>query len=127
MQNFFDEDLCIIILSNNESINQYRLGNAISDILHHIDVEDPVNYKEIPLDISTIKRCCGTYLEDKIEVEFLNGKLYFTRFSGNLHIEIYPVEEGEFVRRYFDQIQPYRIVENEKGEMSFFGFVRKDS
>jgi CubicO group peptidase (beta-lactamase class C family) len=127
MQNFFDEDLCIIILSNNEAINQYRLGNAISDILHHVDVDAPVKHKEIPLDISTIKTYCGTYLQDKIEVEFLNGKLYFTRFAGNLHIEIYPVGEGKFVRRYFDQIHPYRIVEDEKGEMSFFGFVREDS
>jgi len=26
MQDYFDEDICIIILSNNEAINQYRLG-----------------------------------------------------------------------------------------------------
>jgi len=39
MQNYFEEDICVIILSNNEAINQYRLGNALSDILHHVDVD----------------------------------------------------------------------------------------
>lgn len=58
-------------------------------------------------------------------IEF--GKLYFVRFSGNLHIEIYPIGEGRFVRRYFDQIEPYRIVEDEHGEMTFFGYVRNKS
>lgn len=125
MQNFFDEDICIIILSNNEAINQYRLGNAISDILHHVEVAAPTKHKEVPINESQLKKYCGTYLKDKIEVEFLNGKLYFTRFSGNLHIEIYPVDEGKFARRYFDQIHPYSIVENEDGKMAFFGYMRK--
>ncbi|EKS8377543.1 beta-lactamase family protein [Bacillus cereus] len=125
MQDFFDEDICIIILSNNEAINQYRLGNAISDILHHINVVAPTKHKELPINERKLKKYCGTYLKDKIEVKFLNGKLYFTRFSGNLHIEIYPVGEGGFVRRYSDQIYPYSIVENENGKMSFFGYERK--
>ena len=125
MQDFFDEDICIIILSNNEAINQYRMGNAISDILHHVDVVAPTKHKELPINESKLKKYCGTYLKDKIEVKFLNGKLYFTRFSGNLHIEIYPVGEGGFVRRYSDQIYPYSIVENENGKMSFFGYKRK--
>lgn len=46
MQNFFDEDICIIILSNNESINQYRLGNAISDILHDVVIDTPTKFNE---------------------------------------------------------------------------------
>ena len=33
-QYFFEDDLCIIILSNNESLNQYRLGESIADILY---------------------------------------------------------------------------------------------
>lgn len=126
MQNFFDEDLCIIILSNNEAINQYRLGNAISDIMHHVETDGPVIHKKIPLKESQLKKYCGTYLKDKIEIEFINDKLYFTRFSGNLHIEIYPVGEGRFVRKYFDQVHPYSIVKNENGELSFFGYVKSN-
>ncbi|MDN4607831.1 serine hydrolase domain-containing protein [Sporosarcina highlanderae] len=124
MQSFFDEDICIIILSNNEAINQYRLGNAISDILHHVNGAPPTKHKEIPIEECQLKKYCGTYLKDRIEVEFINGKLYFTRFAGNLHIEIYPVGEGKFVRRYYDQIEPYNIVEMENGKMSFFGYEK---
>ncbi|MCM3710219.1 serine hydrolase domain-containing protein [Sporosarcina luteola] len=125
MQNFFDEDICIIILSNNEAINQYKLGNSISDILHHVDVAAPTKHQEIQIKESQLEKYCGTYLKDKIEVEFINGRLYFTRFAGNLHIEIYPVGEGKFVRRYYDQIAPYRIAENENGKISFFGYFKE--
>ena len=124
MQDFFDEDICIIILSNNESINQYRLGNAITDILHDIDVPAPTKLKEASIGKSSLKEYCGTYLKDKITIEYINGKLYFTRFCGNLHIEIYQVGEGEFVRRYFDQINPYRITKNENNQMVFFGYAK---
>ncbi|WP_432360060.1 serine hydrolase domain-containing protein [Sporosarcina sp. UB5] len=125
MQSFFDEDICIIILSNNEAINQYRLGNAISDILHHVEVAAPTKHKELHYCESELDKYCGTYLKDKIDVELINGKLYFTRFAGNLHIEIYPVGEGKFARKYYDQIHPYSIIENENGEMSFFGYIKK--
>jgi CubicO group peptidase (beta-lactamase class C family) len=124
MQDYFDEDICIIILSNNESINQYRLGNAISDILHYVDVDEPTKHEEFPINESKLKDYCGTYLKDKIQIELINGKLYFTRFSGNLHIEIYPVGEGRFARRYFEQSHPYSIAENENGKMTFFGYVK---
>lgn len=125
MQNFFDEDTCMIILSNNDTINQYRLGHAISDILHHVEVTAPTKHKEVPMNESQLEKYCGVYLKNKIEVERIHGKLYFTRFSGNLHIEIYPVGEGKFARRHTDQIDPYRIVEKENGEVSFFGFKKK--
>lgn len=125
MQHYYDEDICIIILSNNEGSNQYRLGNAISDILHQVEVEAPARHKEIPISVNRLKPYCGTYLKDKILVELINEKLYFTRYAGNHHIEIYPAGEGIFARRYSDQIHPYRIAKNAEGEMTFFGY-RKD-
>ncbi|RKN70642.1 serine hydrolase domain-containing protein [Paenibacillus ginsengarvi] len=125
VQHFFDEDLCIIILSNNETIHQYRLGQAIADILHHVEVEAPVRHKEVPMSESELEMYCGTYLKRKIEVEVHSGKLIFTRFAGNLHIELYPVGEGEFVRRHSDQLHPYKIKRNEKGELTFFGYTRE--
>lgn len=126
MQNYFDEDICIIILSNNESINQYRLGNAISDILHNIDIDVPVKPKEVEMSESSLKEYCGTYLKDKIEIELIDGKLYFTRFCGNLHIELYPVGYGLFARRYFDQLNPYSITRNQDGQLSFFGYTKNN-
>ncbi|MWC29182.1 serine hydrolase [Paenibacillus sp. MMS18-CY102] len=128
MQNYFDEDSCIIILSNNEAINQYKLGNAISDILHDVEVAVPTKQREFPINESELKEYyCGTYLKDKIKVELINRKLYFTRFRGNLHIEIYPVNKGQFVRRHYDQNHPYSIIENEHGEMTFFGYAKDNS
>ncbi|RAP76784.1 serine hydrolase domain-containing protein [Paenibacillus montanisoli] len=127
VQHDFDEDICIIILSNIEAIDQYRLGNAISDILHGVDADVPTKHEEVPVNQSLLKTYCGTYLKDKIELELINGKLYFTRFSGNFHTEIYPVGEGRFARRYSDQIQPYTIAANENGHMMFFGFIKEEN
>lgn len=31
---YFDEDLCILIMTNTESVDQYRLGSSIGEILH---------------------------------------------------------------------------------------------
>lgn len=127
MQNFFAEDLCIIILSNNEAIDQYRLGNSISDILHHVDVANPEKHHEFPMSKKKLQEYVGAYLKDKIEIEFVNSKLYLTRFSGNLHIEIYPVGEGRFVRRYSDQTHPYVIDTNDNGIMTFFGYPKSET
>ncbi|MCR8659245.1 serine hydrolase domain-containing protein [Paenibacillus endoradicis] len=126
VQHYYDEDICINILSNNEAIDQYRLGNAMSNILHQVDVDVPTKYEELSINENKLKEYCGTYLKDKIEVEFINGKLYFTRFAGNLHIEIYPIGEGRFVRRHSDQIHPYIITENDNGKMTFFGYQKDD-
>jgi hypothetical protein len=126
VQYYFGEDTSVIILSNNEAIHQYRLGQAISDILHDVDVPDPSKPEEVTMDESKLREYCGTYLKDKIEVEMMDGKMYFTRFAGNIHIEIYPVGEGKFMRRYADKIDPYRITENGKGEKMFFGYAKKE-
>jgi hypothetical protein len=124
MQDFFDEDLCIIILSNNESVNQYRLGDSISDILHGIDKKLTEKMAETQMSDEDIKNYCGTYLEGKIKVEEINGKLYFTRFKGKLHIELYPVGKGKFARRYEEQVNPYNIIEGDDGIPQFFGYKK---
>lgn len=124
MQNFFDEDLCIIILSNNESINQYRLGNAIADILHNVEVELPLRYEEFKLSKEEIEKYCGIYLKDRIKIELINDKLYFTRFKDSLHIELYPVGQDKFVRRYFDQQKPYIITYDGNGLPQFFCYSK---
>ncbi len=122
MQNFFDEDLYIIILSNNESVNQYKLGDSISDILHGRDKRTPEKMDEVPINDEDREKYCGTYLEGKIRLEQINGKLYFTRFKENLHIEVYPVGKGKFARRYSEQREPYNLTEAEDGIPQFFGY-----
>lgn len=124
MQHFYAEDLSIIILSNNEGINQYRLGHALADILHQVEVEPPARHPELQLSESSLRAYCGTYLADKIQIELIDGRLYFTRFTGNVHIELYPVGEGEFVQRHYDQLHAYKITENAQGEKIFLGYTR---
>ncbi|WP_330370915.1 serine hydrolase domain-containing protein [Lachnoclostridium phytofermentans] len=127
IQNFFDENLCIIILSNNESLNQYKFGDSISDMLHNIDKKIPEKLVEIPISAEDKIKYCGTYLEGKIKVEEINGKLYFTRFKGNLYIEIYHVGNGRFARRYQEQINPYVLAEGDDGIPQFFGYRKVSS
>lgn len=124
IQSYFDEDISIIILSNNESMNQYRVGHAISDIIHGVDVEPPTKHKEQPILEHKLEKYCGTYIKNKIEVAYIDGKLYFKRFASNMHIELYPVGGSSFARRYYDQLHPYEFKENENGEMTFLGYIR---
>ena len=42
-QYYFDEDICIIIISNTESIDQYRFGNGIAAIIHN--KQAPVSHR----------------------------------------------------------------------------------
>ncbi len=122
IRHIFDEELCIIILSNNECINQYKLGNAISDIMHGVDVAAPAKLQEIRLSQRELESYCGTYKTNKIQIELIEGKLYFTRFKGNLHIEIYPVGKDRFTRRYYDREEPYRITYDRHHKPQFFGY-----
>lgn len=124
MQDFFEEDLCILILSNNDAVNQYKLGNSVSDILHGIDHKNTEKIEEVPISEADSKRYCGTYLEGKIKIETRNGKFYFTRFQDNLHIELYPVGEGKFARRYSEQENPYHITIADDGIPRFFGYKK---
>lgn len=56
MQNYFEDDICIIILSNAESLNQYRLGNAIADILYGKDVNASLRLDEYPVSITELDK-----------------------------------------------------------------------
>ena len=124
MQSFFDEDICIIILSNNESVDQYSLGNCISDILHNVEVDIPSEHKELSLTENELKRYCGIYLKGKVEIELINGKLYFVRFNNSLNIELYPTGQNQLSRRFFDQKNPYTFSFDNQGLPYFFGYKK---
>lgn len=124
MQNFFDEDICIIILSNNECINQYKLGNAITNILHGIKPDDMKLYKEIVLDEKFASEYEGIYLDGKIQLSRINDRWYFVRFNGNLHISIYPIGNHQFMSRFQDRMQPYSLYCCDDGIFEFFGYKK---
>lgn len=72
-QYYFDEDICIIVISNTESLDQYRFGNGIAAILHN--KQAPVSYRpeEIFLPPEELEKYTGTYLPGKIHIEQKTG------------------------------------------------------
>ena len=85
----FKDDQCIVILSNTESISQYRLSRDITDILSGKRPEHPKKPEEIRAGEEYLQRFAGTYLPGKISMTVKNGKLYLVRENQNIHIEPY--------------------------------------
>ena len=102
-QYFFEDDVCIIILSNNESLNQYRLGACIADILYGNEPKPAVRPDEVPVSEEELRKFTGTYLPGRIHIEVKNGKLYLVRVNQNIHIELYCIGPDTFIRRHEEQ------------------------
>lgn len=123
-QYFFEEDLCIIILSNTEALDQYRLGNGIAAILHNEPAQNSRRPPEVPLPPEALQRYTGTYLPGKIQIEEKNGKLYLVRVNQNIHIELYCVGEHSLMRRHEEQSVPHRLLQDGAANPSVWGYER---
>lgn len=126
MQSFFEDDTCIIILSNNDFTNQNRLGDSISELIFTAKTAAPGKLPEIELDETLAKKYEGVYLDKKIELRRYHGAWEFVRFDGNLHIAIYPVGNHQFSCKWREQFKPYTLTESEDGVFEFFGFKKKE-
>lgn len=123
-QYFFDEDICIIILSNTEALDQYRLGNGIAAILHNEPAQHSRRPEEVPLPPEALQKYTGTYLPGKIQIQEKNGKLYLVRVNQNIHIELYCVGEHSFVRRHEEQSVPHKLIQDGAATPSVWGYER---
>ena len=121
-QYFFEDDICIIILSNNESLNQYRLGEDIADILYGKEPNHTVKPDEVPVSAEDLQRFTGTYLPGKIHIEVKNGKLYLVRVNQNIHIELYCVGPNTFMRRYEEQNNPHTLLPEGSNVPAVWGY-----
>ena len=121
-QYYFDEDLCIIIISNTESLDQYRFGNGIATILHNGQVSFSQRPKEILMPPEELEKYTGTYLAGKIQIEQKNGKLYLVRVNQNIHIELYCVGKDRFQRRYEEQQTAYKFIAEGDSVPSIWGY-----
>ena len=121
-QYYFDEDLCIIIISNTESLDQYRFGNGIAAILHNGQASFSQRPKEILMPPEELEKYTGTYLAGKIQIEQKNGKLYLVRVNQNIHIELYCVGKDCFQRRYEEQQTAYKFIEEGDRVPSIWGY-----
>ncbi|MDE5950256.1 MAG: beta-lactamase family protein, partial [Acetatifactor sp.] len=125
-QYFFDEDICILILSNTESLDQYRLGNALAAILHGEQPPHSRRQEEIPLTPEELQQYVGIYLPGKIQIELRDGKLYLVRVNQNIHIELYCVGKHQFKRRCEEQQQIHTLLSEGEHEPSVWGYKRRN-
>lgn len=126
MQNFFDEDICIIVLSNIECGNHYKVGNAIAEILFTGETKKPEKLPKVNLSEEELSKYEGVYLKNKIVLQKTKDGLEFLRFNGEYVISLYPVGNHKFARKWFDQTAPYTLKEYEDGRFEFFGYKQKE-
>lgn len=124
-QYYFDEDLCIIIISNTESIDQYRFGNGIAAILHNEQVAASHRPTEILLPPEDLEKYTGTYLPGKIQIEQKNGRLYLVRVNQNIHIELCCVGKDSFKRRCEEQQTIHKLISEGSSRPSVWGYGLK--
>lgn len=124
-QDFYDDDICIVVLSNLECGNNYHIGNAIAEILFTGQTEEPKRIPEVELDRSALSKYEGTYYKDKIVLELGKEGLEFARFNGDVHYLLYPAGKNKFAKKWYGQTNPYELEECEDGNYKFFGFKKK--
>lgn len=92
---FVDDDLCIIVLSNNQS-NVDFISIGLADILFNVPVELPYMHKEVKIDPSLLDRYVGKYTAFlTLVVIKKDGKLYRHR-DGTPDIELKPESATKF-------------------------------
>lgn len=124
-QDFYDEDICIVILSNSECGNNYHIGNAIAEIIFTGETEEPKRIPEVKIDREELSKYEGVYYKDKIALELGEEGLEFVRFNGEVHYLLYPAGKNKFAKKWFAQTKPYELVEGEDGSYKFFGFTKE--
>ena len=121
-QYFFEDDVCIIILSNNESLNQYRLGEDIADILFGKEPKHTARPDEVPVSEEDLRKFTGTYLPGKIRIELKDGKLYLVRVNQNIHIELYCIGPNTFIRRHEEQSYTHNLLPEGTEKPAVWGY-----
>ena len=123
-QYYFDEEICIIILANTDTLNQYRFGNALAAIMHGDRPQISCKPKELFIPPDELEQYTGTYLPGKIHIEEKSGKLYLVRVNQNIHIELYCVGTHQFMRWYEEQEKPHELIPKGDTIPSVWGYER---
>jgi CubicO group peptidase (beta-lactamase class C family) len=92
---FFKDDMCIVVLSNNES-NVDFIAIALAEILFDKEVQFPYIHKEVKINPAVLERYTGKYNGGlNFELIVRDGKLYRHR-PGFPDIEMKPESETKF-------------------------------
>lgn len=105
---YVERNSSIIVLSNNSSAGSdiYKIKRDINSILLGLEVEFPVEKKEIVLDIDTLDSLTGTYeVAPGIQFDITReGSHLYAKYTGQDRYEIYAESENRFF---------YKVVEAE--------------
>ena len=110
------------ILSNNESLNQYRLGEGVAGILYGKEPKHAVQPEEVPVSEEDLRKFTGTYLPGKIHIEMKNGTLYLVRVNQNIHIELYCIGPNTFIRRHEEQSYTHNLLPEGAEKPAVWGY-----
>jgi CubicO group peptidase (beta-lactamase class C family) len=121
----FEQDLSIIILSNNSLGNQYKIANSLCDLIFTGSTESPQTWQEVTLTEDEIAMYEGIYIHHKLELRYCEGRWSLVRFNGELCIPVIPVGNHQFLRIDYDQYTPYTLIPSEGGEMTLWGYSKK--
>jgi CubicO group peptidase (beta-lactamase class C family) len=124
IQYFFDEDVCMIVMANQECGNHYRIGDAIRNIYFENKYNSPQRIAETALTEEEASLYEGTYLEHKIEVRRNGNRLDYFRCNGEIKISMYPAGIHRFARKWDDQDNPSKFDVTEDGRVYFQGFEK---
>lgn len=98
---YVDDDITIIVLSNNES-NSSMLAGALAYIVTNRDVVAPYKHVMVPIDTSLLSRYAGEYLLPgfltpvKLELKQKEGKLYCHFEKATVDLELKPESTTKF-------------------------------
>jgi CubicO group peptidase (beta-lactamase class C family) len=124
IQYFFDEDVCMIVMANQECGNHYRIGDAIRTIYYENKYESPQRIAETTLTEEEARLYEGTYLQHKIEIRRNGNHLDYFRCNGEMKISMYPAGLHQFARKWDDQNSPSKFDVTEDGKVIFQGFEK---
>ncbi|MDR0896905.1 MAG: beta-lactamase family protein [Oscillospiraceae bacterium] len=124
IQYFFDEDVCMMVMANQECGNHYRIGDAIRNIYFENKYEPPQRIAQTALTEEEASLYEGTYLAHKIEVRRNGNHLDYLRCNGEIKISMYPAGLHQFAKKWEDQGTPSKFDVTEDGRVIFQGFEK---
>ncbi|MCL2409023.1 MAG: beta-lactamase family protein [Oscillospiraceae bacterium] len=125
MANFFEDDMCLIILSNSFLGNQYKLAKAIIDIAFtgETDYVFP-EHKQVEMPEELAEKFEGVYFDKQVELRRTNGNWALVRFDGEWRNPLIYVGNNTFYKQYEDSSE-YVLKEYETGRFEFLGLKKK--
>lgn len=116
---FVDDDLTIIILTNNRLYNTLDLINNLIAVVYNLDYEMPEPIEEMEVeDLSIFDKYVGEYVMNANVIITItrddNG--IYAQFTGQNQYQIFPKSENEFFYKITDA--QITFIENEEGEVT---------